>query len=113
LKSFNIHPENSTRKDLKNIPRPNQIYNSSDFHYRCRLDPAYHRILEPQLMRYLNRATKGVGIKLYLNYFLLKLAFFLSNLKIVFKLLQKFYSFKFYGEFQIGNQMILNKKKNF
>ena len=62
LKSFNIHPENSTRKDLKNIPRPNQIYNSSDFHYRCRLDPAYHRILEPQLMRYLNRATKGVGI---------------------------------------------------
>ena len=109
LKSFNIHPENSTRRDLKQIPSPSQIYNSTDFHYRCRLDPAYHRILEPQLMKYLNRATKGSGIKVYLNYFLLNLVFFLSNLKFIFKIIQKFYSFKFYGELQIGNQLIYNK----
>ncbi len=112
LRSFKIYPQNINRKDLKDVPTPASVYNSKEFHYRCRLDPQYHRILEPKLMKYLQRASSTKGMGVYLNYLLLKSIFLLSNKIIIKKLIQKYYSFNFYGELQIGNKFLYNKNRN-
>ena len=49
-------------------------------------------------MRYLAKATKKIGLTTYFHYFVLKLTFAISNIKLLKKILQKYYSFKFYGE---------------
>lgn len=110
LKKFNIYPDDSTRMDLKQIPHPNKIYTSKDFHYRCRLDPRYHRILEPMLIRYLEIATNNKNLTVLINYYILRLIFFITNLKLIRKFLQKYYSYKFYGEVHIRNKLIYSKK---
>lgn len=109
LKRFNIHPNESPRTDLKGVPSPTDAYYGNDFHYRCRLDPNYHRILEPKLMSYLEKATNKNNFLVYLEYYFLKLLFVSTNLKLVNKVIQKYYSYKFYGEMQLGNKLIYKK----
>jgi hypothetical protein len=111
LKKFNIIPKDLNRIDLKSVPSPKIVFNTSDFHYRCRLDPNYHRLLEPSLMRYLAKATKKIGFTIHIHYFVLKLIFAISNIKLLNKLLQKYYSFKFYGEIFMGSNLIYSNKK--
>ena len=111
LKKFNIKPTNLIRKDLKSIPNPKEVYGSEHFHYRCRLDPQYHRILEPLLMNYLNKASKQNDYKSFIYFYYLKTIFYISNRKIIFQFIQKYYSYKFYGEIKIKN-FLLYKKNN-
>ena len=111
LKKFNINPTNLIRKDLKSIPNPKEVYGSEHFHYRCRLDPQYHRILEPLLMNYLNKASKQNDYKSFIYFYYLKTIFYISNRKIIFQFIQKYYSYKFYGEIKIKN-FLLYKKNN-
>ena len=111
LKKFNINPTNVIRKDLKSIPNPKEVYDSEHFHYRCRLDPQYHRILEPLLMNYLNKASEQNDYKSYIHFYFLKTIFYISNRKIIFQFIQKYYSYKFYGEIKIKN-FLLYKKNN-
>ena len=111
LKKFNIDPTNLIRKDLKSIPNPKEVYGSEHFHYRCRLDPQYHRILEPLLMNYLNKASKQNDYKSFIYFYYLKTIFYISNRKIIFQFIQKYYSYKFYGEIKIKN-FLLYKKNN-
>jgi hypothetical protein len=91
------------------VPSPTDAYYGNDFHYRCRLDPNYHRILEPKLMSYLENATNKNNFLVYLEYYFLKLLFVSTNLKLVNKVIQKYYSYKFYGEMQLGNKLIYKK----
>tara|TARA_B000000565_G_scaffold79632_2_gene57337 strand:- start:3130 stop:4032 length:903 start_codon:yes stop_codon:yes gene_type:complete len=111
LKKFNIVPKDLNRINLKSVPSPKIVFNTSDFHYRCRLDPNYHRLLEPSLMRYLAKATKKIGFTTHFHYFVLKLIFAISNIKLLNKLLQKYYSFKFYGEIFMGSKLMYSNKK--
>ena len=108
---FNIVPKDLNRINLKSVPSPKIVFNTSDFHYRCRLDPNYHRLLEPSLMRYLAKATKKIGFTTHFHYFVLKLIFAISNIKLLNKLLQKYYSFKFYGEIFMGSKLMYSNKK--
>ena len=110
LKKFEILPSSLIRKDLKKVPKPNSVYQSDHFHYRCRLDPQYHRILEPQLLKYLNRVSEKKGIVSLIYYCFLVTIFKISNIKIVYKIVQKFYSYKFYGEIYLGGKLIFSKK---
>tara|TARA_Y100000590_G_scaffold462481_1_gene626697 strand:+ start:423 stop:1322 length:900 start_codon:yes stop_codon:yes gene_type:complete len=110
LKKFGKTPNNSKRKDLKSIPSPSEVFNSSSFHYRCRLDPQYHRILEPLLMKYIHKAENKIDLKIQFRYFLLRAIFFTSNIWILNKMLQKYYSFKFYGELHLGKKIIYRSK---
>ena len=110
LKKFEILPSSLIRKDLKKVPKPNSVYQSDHFHYRCRLDPQYHRILEPQLLKYLNRVSEKKGIVSLIYYCFLVTIFKISNIKIVYKIVQKFYSYKFYGEIYLGDKLIFSKK---
>ncbi len=112
LSKFNIVPSDLKRKDLKAIPSPESVFNSDHFHYRCRLDPQYHRILEPLLMRYLDRVSKNTRFLSFINYYFLKLIFNFSNIQIIYKIIQKYYSFKFYGEINIGKKTIFSIQKN-
>ena len=91
LKKFNISPKSLPRRDLKSIPKPNTVYEGSDFHYRCRLDPQFHRILEPLLLKYLNLASQKKGFVIYFYFYNLSLIFKISNIKIINKILQKYY----------------------
>ena len=109
LKKFNIKPTNLIRKDLKSIPNPKEVYGSEHFHYRCRLDPQYHRILEPLLMNYLNKASKQNDYKSFIYFYYLKTIFYISNRKIIFQFIQKYYSYKFYGEIKIKNFLLYKK----
>lgn len=111
LNKFNIVPKGLNRIDLKSVPSPKIVFKSSNFHYRCRLDPHYHRLLEPSLMRYLAKATKKIGLTTYFLYFVLKLTFAISNIKLLKKILQKYYSFKFYGEIFLGSKLMYSNKK--
>jgi len=110
LKNFGISPSNLIRKNLKSVPKPSSVYQSEHFHYRCRLDPQYHRILEPLLMKYLNRVSEKKGIVSLIYYCFLVTIFRISNIKIVYKIIQKFYSYKFYGEINLGDKLIFSKK---
>ena len=112
LRKFEILPSNLIRENLKKVPKPNSVYESEHFHYRCRLDPQYHRILEPQLLKYLKRVSEKRGIDTLIYYFFMVLIFKISNIKVVRKIIQKFYSYKFYGELNIGDKIIFSKKKN-
>lgn len=109
LKRFDIHPNDSIRKDLKKIPSPNKVFIGKDFHYRCRLDPQYHRIVEPQLIKYLEKATNDNNIFIYIDYFFLSLIFKVANLNFIRKLIQKYYSFKFYGELHLRKKLLYKK----
>ena len=110
LKKFNISPKSLPRRDLKSIPKPNTVFEGSDFHYRCRLDPQFHRILEPLLLRYLNLASQKKGFVINFYFYYLSLIFKISNFKIINKILQKYYSFKFYGEFNFGDKILFSIK---
>ena len=110
LRKLDIYPQNLPRQDLKKVPKPNTVSDSSDFHYRCRLDPQYHRILEPMLIKYLEKISKKNKFVSHLNYLTLKSIFYFTNLKILYKLIQKYYSYKFYGEIYIKDKIIFNKK---
>ncbi len=112
LSQFNIVPNDLRRKDLKAVPSPGSVFNSDHFHYRCRLDPQYHRILEPLLMRYLDRVSKNTRFLSFINYYFLKLIFNFSNIQVIYKIIQKYYSFKFYGEINIGKKTIFSIQKN-
>ncbi len=112
LKNFDISPTNLIRKDLKTVPKPNSVYLSDHFHYRCRLDPQHHRILEPQLIKYLNRVSEKKGIVPLLYYYFLKIIFKISNIKVVYRIIQKYYSYKFYGELNVGGKLIFSNNKN-
>ena len=112
LRKFEILPSTLIRKDLKKVPKPNSVYQSEHFHYRCRLDPQYHRILEPQLLKYLNRASEKNGLVTLLYYYFLVVIFEISNIKVVRIIIQKFYSYRFYGEINIGDKIIFSNKKN-
>ena len=112
LKNFEISPSNLIRKDLKKVPRPDSVYQSNHFHYRCRLDPQYHRILEPQLMKYLNRVSEKKGMVSLLYYYFLIIIFKISNIKFIYKIIQKFYSYKYYGEIYVGGKLMFSIKKN-
>ena len=112
LKNFDISPTNLIRKDLKTVPKPNSVYVSDHFHYRCRLDPQYHRILEPYLMKYLSRVSEKIGIISLVYYYWLVLIFKISNIKLIYKIIQKFYSFKFYGEINHKDRILYTSKKN-
>ena len=109
LLSSKILPTNIERKDLKYVPTPIEIINDKNFHYRCRLDPQYHRILETALMRYLSNIKSRVSLKIYLNFIYLKILFYVSNIKFIRKLIQKYYSFKFYGEIYFYKKLIFKK----
>jgi len=111
LKKFNIVPKDLNRIDLKVVPSPKTVFNNTDFHYRCRLDPNYHRLLEPSLMRYLVKATNKIGLTTYFHYFVLKLTFAVSNNQLIKKIIQKYYSYKFYGEIFLGSNLIYSNKK--
>ncbi len=111
LKKLGKTPKNSKRKDLKSVPKPSEVFNSLSFHYRCRLDPQYHRILEPLLMKYIHKAEIKINLKIQLRYFLLRAIFFISNIWIFNKIIQKYYSFKFYGELYLGKKVIYQKKQ--
>ena len=111
LNKFDIKPKSSIRKDLKSIPNPKEIFNSEHFHYRCRLDPQYHRILEPLLMNYLNKASEENNLKSLIYFYYLKTVFHISNIKIIFQFIQKYYSYKFYGEIYIKNFLLYKKNK--
>lgn len=111
LKQFNIFPKDVSRTDLKFVPSPKSVINNSDFHYRCRLDPNYHRLLEPPLMRYLAKATNKIGVTTYFHYFVLKFTFAISNIQLIKKIIQKYYSYKFYGEIFLGSNLIYSNKK--
>jgi len=121
MKENNIFPKNiiredlneaNTPKDLIKILNPKDLVNSNHFHYRCRLDPHFHRILEPILFKYMNLVfnLKSTIIKNILYSGLLTL-FNLSNLKYIKKIIQKYYSFKFYGDIQLKNYTIYSKNK--
>ena len=112
LSQFNMVPNDLRRKDLKAVPSPGSVFNSDHFHYRCRLDPQYHRILEPLLMRYLDRVSKNTRFLSFINYYFLKLIFNFSNIQVIYKIIQKYYSFKFYGEIKIGKKTIFSIQKN-
>ena len=112
LKNFDISPTNLIRKDLKTVPKPNSVYLSDHFHYRCRLDPQHHRILEPQLIKYLNRVSEKKGIVTLLYYYFLKIIFKISNIKFIYRIIQKYYSYKFYGELNVGGKLIFSNNKN-
>jgi len=106
-----IFPTNLRRVDLKNVPNPRIIKENKDFHYRCRLDPQFHRLLEPIMFKYLHFVSKDKNIILkQFVYIFVKLLFNFSNIKINRKLIQKYYSYKFYGELQIGNKIIYKMK---
>lgn len=111
LFKFNIKPKNLIRKNLKSIPKPEEILESNHFHYRCRLDPQYHRILEPLLMNYLDIASKENKLKSFIYYYFLKTIFYISNIKVIYQLIQKYYSFKFYGEISIKKFLLYKKNK--
>lgn len=111
LKTFNINPTNIIRKDVKSIPNPREVLNSKHFHYRCRLDPTYHRILEPLLLNYLNRASEENNYKSFIYFYFLKTIFYISNIKIIYQFIQKYYSYKFYGEIGIKNYLLYKKNK--
>lgn len=107
LSQLMIFPTNLRRVDLKNVPNPRFIKENKGFHYRCRLDPQFHRLLEPLLFKYLNFVSKDISIiSKQFAYIFVKLLFNFSNIKINRKLIQKYYSYKFYGELQIGNKII-------
>lgn len=109
LGNHNILPKDLIRRDLKNIPKPQGAFRSSHFHYRCRLDPNYHRILEPYLMKYLEMATNKNSLLVYLSYFKIIFIFrFCSNILIK-KIIQKYYSLKFYGELSIGKRILYER----
>ena len=121
MKENNIFPKNiiredlneaTTPKDLIKILKPKDLVNSNHFHYRCRLDPHFHRILEPILFKYMNLVfnLNSTIIKNILYSGLLTL-FNLSNLKYIKKIIQKYYSFKFYGDIQLKNYTIYSKNK--
>ena len=63
-------------------------------------------------MNYLEKATNKNNFLVYLEYYYLKVLFVFTNLKLVNKLVQKYYSFKFYGEMQLGNKLIYKKNNN-
>ena len=106
-----IFPTNLRRVDLKNVPNPRTIKENDEFHYRCRLDPQFHRLLEPLLFKYLNFVSKDKNIILkQFSYILVKLLFNFSNIKINRKFIQKYYSYKFYGELHVGNKIIYKMK---
>lgn len=113
LKKFNISPTNLIRKNLKSVPKPSSVYESYHFHYRCRLDPQFHRILEPLLMRYLSRVSEKKGTISLLYYFFLVTIFKISNFKVFYKVIQKFYSYKFYGEINFRDKIIYSKKNTY
>lgn len=111
LSQHMIFPTNLSRVDLKNVPNPRTIKENKEFHYRCRLDPQFHRFLEPLLFKYLNFVSKDKSIiSKQFAYIFVKLLFNFSNIKINRKLIQKYYSYKFYGELQIGNKIIYRMK---
>ncbi len=121
MKENNIFPKNTTRedlneattpKDLIKILKPKDLVNSNHFHYRCRLDPHFHRILEPILFKYMNLVF-NLNSKILKNilYSGILIIFNLSNLKYIKKIIQKYYSFKFYGDIQLKNFMIYSKNK--
>lgn len=111
LNDFKIKPKNLIRRDLKTIPYPKDVFNSEHFHYRCRLDPAYHRILEPLLMSYLDKASEKNNLNSKIHFLFLKILFMFSNIKIIYQFIQKYYSYKFYGELSFRNFLIFNKKE--
>ena len=110
LASHKIYPKNIERKDLKHIPTPKDLKNEKYFHYRCRLDPQYHRILEPGLIRYLDRCKNGSFIVSIINFIYLKALFYITNFYLVKKVLQKYYSYKFYGEIYFQKKLIYKTK---
>ena len=112
LKKFEISPKNIIRKNLKSVPKPSEVFQSEHFHYRCRLDPEYHRILEPKLMKYLHIASKKQGLFPLCNYFFLVIIFKISSFRMIYSLIQKFYSYKFYGEIYIKDKLLFLIKKN-
>ena len=109
LASHKIYPKNITRKDLKFVPKPKEIKNENYFHYRCRLDPQHHRILEPSLIRYIDR-SKNRRFLSKINYFYLKVVFNITNFSYIKKVLQKYYSYKFYGEIYFQKKLIFKTK---
>lgn len=112
LLSNNIKPQNLDRLDLKAVPKPKYIYENNSFHYRCRLDPQFHRILEPFLFNYLNfvSSNKNYVLKI-IYYFIARALFQISNIKLVKKIIQKYYSYKFYGIINLGEKVIFKKNK--
>ncbi len=121
LKEYNILPKNTIRKDLNEtitpkdlikVLKPKGLLDSDHFHYRCRLDPHFHRILEPLLFKYMNLVFK-LNSKNLINilYGGIFITFKLSNLKYLRKIIQKYYSFKFYGEIQFRNFLLYSKNK--
>jgi len=121
LKEYNIFPKNTIRKDLNEtitpkdlieVLKPKDLLDSDHFHYRCRLDPHFHRILEPLLFKYMNLVFK-LKSKILKNIFYsgIFIIFKLSNLKYLRKIIQKYYSFKFYGEIQFRNFLLYSKNK--
>ena len=111
LNRFKISPQNLIRRDLKSVPTPSSVLLGEDFHYRCRLDPNFHRILEPLLMKYLKRVSELNGIFSLIYYYLMKIIFKISNFWLIYKVLQKFYSYKFYGEINIKQYVVYKKNK--
>jgi len=121
LKENNILPINTIRedlneattpKDLMKALKPQNLLNSNHFHYRCRLDPHFHRILEPTLFKYLNLVFNlNSTILKEILYIVILILFHLSNLKYIKKIIQKYYSFKFYGDIEFKNFMIYSKNK--
>ena len=61
---------------------------------------------------YLNRVSKKKGTLTFLYYYFLVIIFKISNFKVVYKVIQKFYSYKFYGEINVGDKLIFTNKKN-
>lgn len=113
LAKNNIFPTSLPREDLKNVPSVHKVTNSNIFHYRCRLDPQFPRILEPLLFKYLSYvSTNNRSVFNYLYYLYAVIIFQISNLKFIRKIIQKFYSYKFYGLFQIGEKIIYSKLAN-
>jgi hypothetical protein len=112
LSQKSIFPSDLDRIEIKNVPKPNTFDNDPRFHFRCRLDPQYHRILEPIIFRYLNFISKNKNITLrYFFYIVVKILFAFSNVSFVRKLIQKYYSYKFYGVFQIKKYIIFKDKR--
>lgn len=110
LENHKILPKDLIRRDLKSIPKPQEAFRSSHFHYRCRLDPNYHRILEPHLMKYLELATNNNSFLVYISYFKIILIFRFCSNKFIKKIIQKYYSLKFYGELSIGKKFYIIDK---
>ena len=105
LRKFEILPSTLIRKDLKKFLNLIQFIKVNTFITAVDL---IHNIIESRTttLKYLNRASEKNGLVTLLYYYFLVVIFEISNIKVVRIIIQKFYSYRFYGEINIGDKIV-------